>query len=329
MANVTGWVKNFSTFVGLPEGVVVTLGLLVLLLAIGTVIRLVGAGWWTPQQRVARLGSLFVWWVLVVVVAGSLMVGRSAVALVMAVAGLVGLREMLALTWEGRHNRTADPLAYLAVAVQFFLAARGDDLLWLAFLPTGMFLIIALRLVLTGTTVGYLHDFSTLFWGMMVTGYLISHAVALVHLPRAEPATWTGWLLYLLVLTEGNDIAQALWGRRFGRHRVTPTISPNKTWEGLLFGILTTVIAAVALAPLLTPLSWSWALVAGLLIAVSGFFGDINMSALKRDVGVKDSSRLLPGQGGMLDRIDSLSFSAPVFYYFAKWVTSGGTAGVH
>ena len=138
-----------------------------------------------------------------------------------------------------------------------------------------------------------------------------------------------------MLLTESNDIAQALWGRQLGRHKVTPQVSPHKTWEGLLLGISTTVLLAIALAPLLTPLHAGpsreslrvelgfpvvWSALAGVAIAVSGFFGDITMSAVKRDVGIKDSSSLLPGQGGMLDRIDSLTFTAPVFFYFVYWL---------
>ena len=113
-------------------------------------------------------------------------------------------------------------------------------------------------------------------------------------------------------------------------------VSPHKTWQGFVLGVLTTIGVAVAvLAPWLTPLA-DWprtvvaaslprvpylpAAVAGLLIAVAGFFGDITMSALKRDAGVKDSSHLLPGQGGILDRIDSLTFAAPVFFYFVYGV---------
>ena len=134
----------------------------------------------------------------------------------------------------------------------------------------------------------------------------------------------------LLVLTESNDIFQALIGRLFGahkRHRITPTISPNKTWEGFLGGLLVTITLALLLAPWMTDLGrvagpfdlpeplrpWIAPLLAALLIAVAGFFGDINMSAIKRDAGVKDSSKLMPGMGGLIDRVDSLTITAPVF----------------
>lgn len=122
-----------------------------------------------------------------------------------------------------------------------------------------------------------------------------------------------------LALTESNDIAQYLWGKSCGRRKVVPKVSPGKTLEGLVGGVITTMIASLIIGPLLTPLNTLQVLLAGLLIGISGFCGDVVMSATKRDVGVKDSGKLLPGHGGLLDRIDSLIFTAPVFFYFIRY----------
>ena len=167
-----------------------------------------------------------------------------------------------------------------------------------------------------------------------------SFAVAVASLPApgamevapAEGAalagTRLGWLVLLLVLTELNDIAQAFWGRTFGRHRMAPRLSPNKTWEGFWGGVASTAAAAVVAAPAVT--DWGrlvppgasavtlpprvWSAVLGVLVAVAGVAGDLVASWLKRRAGVKDSGRLLPGQGGVLDRLDSLAVAAPVFF---------------
>jgi phosphatidate cytidylyltransferase len=229
-------------------------------------------------------------------------------------------------------------LAYLAVPIHylFILLASGAGPesfgpVW-TFIPVWVFFIMLVRLVVTGQTHGFLETAGITFVGLMLIVFLLSHAVLLLALKdSANPvAGGVGLFLYLVVLTEGNDIAQALWGRQLGRHKITPRVSPGKTWEGFLLGAATTVALACLLAPYLTPYAatpyfvagvelnvpYLPALATGAMIAVGGFLGDITMSAAKRDAGVKDTGTLLPGQGGVLDRVDSLMFTAPLFFYF-------------
>jgi phosphatidate cytidylyltransferase len=127
-------------------------------------------------------------------------------------------------------------------------------------------------------------------------------------------------VFYLLVLTQLNDVAQYLWGKACGRHKVAPTVSPGKTVEGLLGGIATTTLLAWMFAPYLTPMHGLPAIASGLLIGVAGFVGDLVVSAVKRDLGVKDTGTLLPGHGGMLDRLDSLTLTAPLFFHFVHYL---------
>ena len=126
--------------------------------------------------------------------------------------------------------------------------------------------------------------------------------------------------MYLVFLTQFNDVAQYTWGKLFGRHKVVPKVSPKKTWEGLIGGNLTTLVLAVFVAPYLTPFSMLEAAGAGLIIGVFGFIGDVTISALKRDIGVKDSGTLIPGHGGILDRIDSLTYTAPLFFHYLYYL---------
>ena len=128
-----------------------------------------------------------------------------------------------------------------------------------------------------------------------------------------------GLVLFLVFLTQFNDVAQYVWGKLFGKHKIVPKVSPNKTWQGFLGGVFTTTVCAVLLSGLLTPLSLPMAVAAGLLISISGFIGDVTISALKRDIGVKDSGSLLPGHGGILDRVDSLTYTAPLFFHFIHY----------
>ncbi|MEO1305901.1 MAG: phosphatidate cytidylyltransferase, partial [Pseudomonadota bacterium] len=154
-------------------------------------------------------------------------------------------------------------------------------------------------------------------WGVIVCVYNLGHIAFLMRtpleeVPQAGPA---GLVFFLIFITQFNDVAQYIWGKLLGQHKITPKVSPNKTWEGAIGGFLTTAGVFVALAPFFTPLTFYPSLFIGLTLPVLGFFGDITMSAIKRDLGVKDTSRLLPGHGGALDRLDSLMFTAPWYFH--------------
>jgi len=123
-----------------------------------------------------------------------------------------------------------------------------------------------------------------------------------------------GMMLFIVFITEINDIFQFIWGKLLGRHKIIPKISPNKTWEGFFGGILTTTVIGFLLR-FLTPLNEFEALAVSLTVACAGFIGDVIVSAVKRDIGIKDTGPLIPGHGGILDRIDSLSLTGPVFFY--------------
>jgi phosphatidate cytidylyltransferase len=176
-------------------------------------------------------------------------------------------------------------------------------------------------MIIVGTTEGFLQAIGSMFWGVMMAGYSLSY-VAYLSVFSSEmgfQAGPLGLMLYLLFITEINDASQYMWGKILGKRKIVPTMSPKKTYEGFFGGIITTVVFSMLLAPFLTPLNYTFAALVGVLISVSGFLGDITMSALKRDVRVKDFGTLLPGHGGLLDRIDSLIFTAPLFFHLMYW----------
>jgi phosphatidate cytidylyltransferase len=159
---------------------------------------------------------------------------------------------------------------------------------------------------------------SSISWGLFMFVFFLSHLAYLLVLPSSEEfqAGGVGLVLYLVFLTQFNDVSQYVWGKSFGQHKIIPKVSENKTWEGFLGGVFTTTLLAVLLSSFLTPLSFTMAIFAGLIISLAGFLGDITISALKRDLEIKDTGQLLPGHGGILDRIDSLTYSAPLFFHF-------------
>lgn len=320
-------------------------------LGVGTAVRLVSLRNAESEVAAKRLGSLKVWWVLAGLLSIAAIGGRAGVSVLLAVASLMGLREMINLI-DRQAIRLADPEAdrgepsakaaesrsiprpllvavYLAVPFQFTLTATRSESTALAVLPALSLIGFSVCRLLSGQMRGYLRLSGSLYWSVMLLVYCLSHGVLLLNIaPAATPSVGDiGWFLYVLIITETDDIAQALTGRRLGRHKITPRTSPNKTWEGFLGGVLTSVVLASLLAPWLTTFpafnttrGMLLSIGSGLVIVIAAFFGDINMSAVKRDVGVKDGSSILPGMGGIIDRIDSLTFTAPAMYWFLRCV---------
>lgn len=299
-------------------------------LTAGSIVRLAALRGSDPNLRSQRLGSLRVWWTLAVLLSVAALFGRTGAAVILAVAGILGLREFLRLLGPGRIGSLAMAVAFVCVPLQYGLIVGDQETAARTLLPVLALLGISTARLLRGGTDDYIRATSATFWAVMLLVFSLSHAALLFQDTTAEqpPVGVAGWFLFVVLVTEMDDIAQALVGRRIGRHHITPRISPNKTWEGFLGGVITSVLLSLLLAPWLTTFpsimtlqGCCTAAMAGLLIVTAAFLGDINMSAIKRDAGVKDGSRLLPGMGGIIDRVDSLTFTAPAFYYFVRLVT--------
>lgn len=259
------------------------------------------------------------WWAIAALLGGAMALGPGAVVAVFAFVSFVALREYLSLVPTRREDRPALLVAYAIVPAAYALIAFDFYGIFLVAIPVWAFLLMPALLVLNGRTSGYLAAAGTLHWGLVVTVYNIGHAALLATAPDGEaPAGGLGLLFFLLVATGLNDVFQYVAGKSIGGPKIMPTVSPGKTWAGFIGGVLGTGLLVALLAPLYTPLPWAAILILAVLLPVAGFAGDVTMSAIKRDLGVKDSGKLLPGHGGILDRVDSLTFTAPlVFHVFA------------
>jgi phosphatidate cytidylyltransferase len=194
--------------------------------------------------------------------------------------------------------------------------------MFVVFIPVYMFLLLPLRMISIGHTEGFVRAVGTLHWGLMTTVYCVSHAAFLVILRLKVPTAQLpgpGLVVYLVVLTELNDVVQYLINRLVGWRQLVPAVSPGKTWSGFVGGVATTLALAVLAGPWLTPLSAGQSVVAGLIIGLGGVAGDLCISAVKRDLQIETSGCFLPGHGGILDRIDSLMYTAPLFFHFVYW----------
>ncbi|MBT8163974.1 MAG: phosphatidate cytidylyltransferase [Acidimicrobiia bacterium] len=257
------------------------------------------------------------WWVMAIIFTVALLAHPAVSVGFFALVSGLAVHEYLRM--EDAEGRTAGLVAYPAIAAQYSLVATGG-LEYVMLVPLVTTLAVPATLALRGRTEGFASATGTVLLGIFLTVFAVGHAAFLLVLPEAAiaPAGAAGLLVYLVVLTQANDVAQFLWGKAIGRRPIAPLVSPNKTVGGLVGGVTTTALVSAALSPLLTPFGWFVGIAIGVGIGIAGFVGDLTISAAKRDVGVKDTGSLLPGHGGVLDRIDSLIFTAPLFFHLYR-----------
>lgn len=261
----------------------------------------------------ARVGS---WWLMSGGFVVAVLLGGTVTVVLFAIGSFLALREFLTVipTRRGDH-RALFWAFFLILPAHYFFIGNGNYGMFTIFIPVYAFVLIPIRIALAGETEEYLARTARIQWGMMVCVYFLSHVPALLQLQLRDPdASTPALLFYLILIVQLNDVAQYTFGTLFGKRKVAPSVSPNKTLEGLIGGVLATVAVGVALHPV-TPFSPLAAAALSFMVAVMGFLGDLVMSAVKRDLGVKDYSGAIPGHGGVLDRMDSLTFAAPVFFH--------------
>jgi len=210
----------------------------------------------------------------------------------------------------------------------FFTLSRNSELLSLfeTRFGSGLLMPLLLASAVVLPLIGLLSRrqkegaFTTWAWtiaGVLYVGWLLSYLVALRGLDGGR-----NWVFFALFATWASDTTAFFIGRRFGRHKLAPNISPGKTWEGSVGGIVGAIIVSILFftpTPFHLPLVYWQAIVLSILVSIFGQIGDLVESLLKRNMGVKDSGRLMPGHGGILDRLDSIIFAGIVVYYYVIW----------
>ena len=270
----------------------------------------------------ARIGA---WWVMAAVFALTLLVGSIGSVILFAVVSFLALREFITLTPTRRgDHRTLFWTFFIITPLQYALLAVSWYGMFSILIPVYAFLFIPTRIAVAGDTERFLERAAKIQWGLMICVYCVSHAPALLmlHIPGLAGRN-AKLLLFLVIVVQMSDVFQYVWGKLVGRHPIAPHVSPNKTWEGFIGGVATAVLLGTALwwATPFTPLQ-----AAGMsfVICLMGFAGGLVMSAIKRDRGVKDFGSLIQGHGGMLDRIDSMCFAAPVFFHLTRYFFARG-----
>ncbi|MDH5657194.1 MAG: phosphatidate cytidylyltransferase [Spirochaetia bacterium] len=271
------------------------------------------------SELISRVQS---WWVMVFIFTAALVISKAISIIFFAFLSFLALKEYFSIIPTRRTDRGVLFWAYLTIPVQYYWIYQEWYGMFIIFIPVYAFLFLPMRMLLTGETKDFLRSAGILHWGVMTAVFSIGHLGYLLILPSDNnpAAGGAGLVLYLVFLTQFNDVLQFVWGKMLGRHKIVPAISPKKTWEGFLGGVLTTTLLAYFIHSYLTPFNVKEALFSGFFIAAGGFVGDIIISAIKRDLGIKDSGSILPGHGGILDRIDSLFFTTPLFFHFTYYL---------
>lgn len=309
---------------------------------IGAVLVLLGSAWGVVKILKRRPESgidpailetfdlrVRAWWILFAVLAAAFLFGRTATLIMFGLISFWALREFITLTptRPGDH-RTLFWVFFLITPLQFILVGTGHYGLYSIIIPVYAFLFVPARIALAGDFKRFLERTAKIQSGLLICVYCLSYAPALLMLKlptldngEADTGGGVRLLFFFILIVQLSDALQYAWSHVPSRHVMVPSINASRTWEGLLGGTASVALIG-AILWWATPFHggyWWMAAIMSAVISLMGFAGCMTMSAIKRDRGVKDYGTLVEGHGGVLDRIDSLCFAAPVFFHCTRW----------
>lgn len=274
-----------------------------------------------PSPLIDNLNArIAAWWAMVVCLGLAFLFGKTGVIILFAVCSFAALREFVTLTTTERSDHWALVLSfYIALPVQYALIAFDWYGMYSIFIPVYAFLLLPIAAAMRGSTERFLVRVAETQWALMITVFCASHVPALLNLdiPGYE-GRHVLLIAYLVVVVQLSDVLQYVWGKLIGRTQIAPQLSPSKTVEGAVGGIASATLIGASLF-WMTPFTWFESACLSLVITIMGFLGGLVLSAIKRDRGVKDWGHLIAGHGGFIDRMDSVLFSAPVFFHLVRF----------
>lgn len=271
----------------------------------------------TIENLNARINA---WWVMVGLTALAFSAGNTGVVILFALCSFAALREFLTLT----NTRVSDhwaiaAAAFIVLPIQFIAVGMNWYGFYSIFIPVYAFLLMPIVSMLGGETDNFLIRIAEAQWALMISVFCVSHVPALLSLNIADFEGRNLFLIFfLVVVVQSSDVFQYVWGKLLGKHKIAPKVSPSKTWEGLIGGVVTSSLLGASLY-WITPFTVLQAVGMSIVITLMGFLGGLVMSAIKRDRGVKDWGHLIAGHGGFIDRLDSVIFSAPIFFHIVRF----------
>ena len=278
-------------------------------------------GFSTPHAVIDNLNArINAWWVMILIIFATAALGFYGVIGLFFVISFMALREFLSLLYIRRGDHLALAACfYVILPLQYFLVAIGWFSMFTIFIPVYGFLFLPILSALLGDTAHFLDRSTKVQWALMISVFCISHIPAILTLDiEGFEGKKLLLMIFLILVVQSSDVLQYVWGKLFGKHKIAPKLSPSKTVEGFVGGVVSASVLG-GLLYWLTPFNPVQAVLMSLLICLMGFLGGLVMSAMKRSMGVKDWGNMISGHGGMLDRMDSLCFAAPIFFHVVRY----------
>ena len=278
-------------------------------------------GFSTPHAVIDNLNArINAWWVMILIIFAAAALGFYGVIGLFFVISFMALREFLSLLYIRRGDHLALAACfYVILPLQYFLVAIDWFSMFTIFIPVYGFLFLPILSALLGDTAHFLDRSTKVQWALMLSVFCISHIPAILTLDiEGFEDKKLLLMIFLILVVQSSDVLQYVWGKLFGKHKIAPKLSPSKTVEGFVGGVISASVLG-GLLYWLTPFNPIQAVLMSLLICLMGFLGGLVMSAMKRSMGVKDWGNMISGHGGMLDRMDSLCFAAPIFFHVVRY----------
>ena len=278
-------------------------------------------GFSTPHAVIDNLNArINAWWVMILIIFAAATLGFYGVIGLFFVISFMALREFLSLLYIRRGDHLALAACfYVILPLQYFLVAIDWFSMFTIFIPVYGFLFLPILSALLGDTAHFLDRSTKVQWALMISVFCISHIPAILTLDiEGFEDKKLLLMIFLILVVQSSDVLQYVWGKLFGKHKIAPKLSPSKTIEGFVGGGVSASVLG-GLLYWLTPFNPVQAVLMSLLICLMGFLGGLVMSAMKRSMGVKEWGNMISGHGGMLDRMDSLCFAAPIFFHVVRY----------
>lgn len=260
------------------------------------------------------------WWVMMVILLCAAWFDKIGATFLFFVISFLALREFMTVIYRRRSDHNAIAACfYVLLPLQYYFVLINWYGMFAVLIPVYAFLILPILVSISGDTVNLFERTAKIQWGAMITIFCLSHVPALMTLPiQGFEERNILLLMFMIAVVQGSDVLQYIFGKLWGERKIMPALSPNKTVVGTVGGIVGATILAACLYRL-TPFTPFQAGLIGLIMCLMGFFGGLVMSAIKRSYGMKDWGNMISGHGGMLDRVDSICFAAPVFFHVVRY----------